>query len=66
MAEPQDWLEQTWEIKRNIAHRYAGMPMSQQLQDMRERLRQEFAERGWSYPKPFDPDSFKMTDVEKQ
>ena len=47
-----DWLDQTWEIKRNIAHRYAGVPFSEQLRDMEARLREKWAERGWTYPEP--------------
>jgi hypothetical protein len=50
MSKPVDWLEQTWEIKRNIARRYAGVPMSEQLRDMRERLKEEFRKQGWPYP----------------
>ena len=50
MNEPMDWLEQTWEIKRNIARRYAGMPMSEQLRDMHARVLEEFRKRGWDYP----------------
>ena len=50
MSSPVDWLEQTWEIKRNIARRYAGVPMSEQLRDMRERLKEEFRKQGWPYP----------------
>jgi len=50
MDKPMDWLEQTWEIKRSIAQRYAGVPMSEQLRDMRERLRKEFEKQGWPYP----------------
>lgn len=47
-----DWLEQTWEIKRHIAKRYAGVPMSEQLRDMEARVRKAWAERGWTYPEP--------------
>ena len=50
MSNPVDWLEQTWEIKRNIARRYAGVPMSEQFRDMRERLKEEFRKQGWPYP----------------
>ena len=50
MNEPMDWLEQTWEIKRNIARRYAGIPMSEQLRDMHARVLEEFRKRGWDYP----------------
>ena len=50
MSKPVDWLEQTWEIKRNTARRYAGIPMSEQLRDMRERLKEEFRKQGWPYP----------------
>jgi hypothetical protein len=52
MSNAADWLEQTWEIKRNIARRYAGVPMSEQLRDMRERLKDEFQKQGWPYPEP--------------
>ena len=57
MSKPVDWLEQTWEIKRNIARRYAGVPMSEQLRDMRERLKEEFKKQGWPYPEtsPAEP-----------
>ncbi len=50
MNESMDWLEQTWEIKRNIARRYAGVPMSEQLHDMHTRVLEEFRKRGWEYP----------------
>lgn len=50
MNEPTDWLERTWEIKRNIARRYVGMPMSEQLRDMHARVLEEFRKRGWDYP----------------
>lgn len=50
MNDPTDWLEQTWEIKRNIARRYAGIPMSEQLRDMHARVLDEFRKRGWDYP----------------
>ena len=50
MNEPIDWLEQTWEIKRNIARRYAGIPMSEQLRDMHARVLDEFRKRNWDYP----------------
>ena len=50
MNRPVDWLEQTWEIKRNIARRYAGVPMSEQMRDMRKRLQEEFRRQGWPYP----------------
>ena len=52
MNRPTDWLEQTWEIKRNIARRYAGVPMSEQLRDMHARVLEEFRKRGWHYPEP--------------
>lgn len=52
MDKPADWLDQTWEIKRNIARRYAGVPASEQLRDMEARLRVEWAKRGWTYPEP--------------
>jgi hypothetical protein len=51
MTKPANWLEQTWEIKRNIARRYAGVPMSEQLRDMREHLKEESRKQGWPYPK---------------
>lgn len=66
MDKPTDWLEQTWEIKRNIARRYAGVPMSEQLRDMRERLREEFKRQGWPYPEPCSADSFQHADTDKQ
>lgn len=47
-----DWLEETWEIKRSIARRYAGVPMSQQLRDMHVCVLEEFRKRGWDYPEP--------------
>ena len=50
MDEPMDWLETTWEIKRRIAERYAGVPMSEQLRDMHARVLEEFRRRGWDYP----------------
>ena len=50
MNDPTDWLEQTWEIKRNIARRYAGVPMSEQLRDMHARVLDEFRKRSWDYP----------------
>ena len=45
-----DWLEQTWEIKKNMALKYAGMPISEQLRDMHLRVLEEFRNRGWKYP----------------
>lgn len=47
-----DWLEQTWEIKKDMARKYAGTPMSQQLRDMHVRVLEEFRNRGWKYPEP--------------
>lgn len=50
MTKSKDWLEQTWEIKRNIARRYADVPISEQLSDMHARVLEEFRKRGWIYP----------------
>jgi len=50
MDKPVDWLEEAWEIKRTIAQRYAGTPMSQQLRDMHNQVIEEFRKRGWDYP----------------
>ena len=52
MDKPADWLEETWEIKRGIAQRYAGVPMSQQLSEMHICVLEEFRKRGWEYPEP--------------
>ena len=52
MDKHADWLEETWEIKRSIARRYAGVPMSQQLRDMHIGVLEEFRKRGWNYPEP--------------
>lgn len=52
MDKPLDWLEETWEIKRSIARRYAGVPMSRQLHDMHLSVLDEFRKRGWDYPDP--------------
>ena len=52
MVEHKDWLEETWEIKKTLARRYAGKPMSQQLQDAHACVREEFRKRGWEYPEP--------------
>ena len=52
MDKHPDWLEETWEIKKGIARRYAGVPMSQQLRDMHVHVLEEFRKRGWSYPEP--------------
>lgn len=56
MSEPMDWLEQTWEIKRKIAEKYAGVAMSEQIRDMRERVMEEWKRRGWAWTeKPTRP-----------
>ena len=33
MNDTDNWLEQTWEIKRALAHKYAGISPSEQLPD---------------------------------
>ena len=50
MNKHMDWLEETWAIKRSIARRYTGVPMSQQLRDMHVCVLEEFHKRGWDYP----------------
>ncbi len=52
MDKRHDWLEETWEIKRAIAQKYAGKPMSEQLRDMHISVLEDFRKRGWNYPNP--------------
>lgn len=47
MTEQKDWLEEIWDIKRQLAQEYAGIPASDQLADMRRRVAEEWAKRGW-------------------
>ena len=48
MSDQSDWLEQTWEIKRQLARRYAEVSPSEQLRDMREAVERELKKRGWA------------------
>jgi hypothetical protein len=48
MNNTQDWLEETWRIKRLMAERYAEVPPSEQILDMRARVEIEWARRGWT------------------
>ena len=48
MSDQSDWLEQTWEIKRQLARKYADVSPSEQLRDMREAVEREWKERGWT------------------
>lgn len=66
MDKPMDWLEQTGEIKRAIARRYAGVPMSEQLRDMRERLHKEFEKQRWPYPESAPTGLFRDTDLRRE
>ena len=50
MSDKKDWLEQTWEIKRQIAAEYAGVSPSRQLKDMRAKVIKEWKRRGWGRP----------------
>jgi len=52
MNEQRDCLEETWEIKKQIARQYAGIAMSQQLREMHNIVVEEFQKRGWNYPGP--------------
>jgi hypothetical protein len=54
MTEPNDWLHQTWDIKRILSERYAGVTPSAQLRDMRARVEAEWARRGWTLREPAD------------
>ena len=54
MTEPNDWLHETWNIKRALAERYAGVTPSEQLRDMRARVEAEWARRGWTLREPTD------------
>ena len=48
MSDQSDWLEQTWEIKRQLARKYAEVSPSEQLRDMREAVEREWKKRGWT------------------
>ncbi len=50
MTDCRDWLEETRDIKKSIAKRYADVPMSQQLREMHSNVVEEFRKRGWTYP----------------
>ncbi len=54
MSETKDWLEQTWEIKRQMAERYAGMPASEQVADMNAKVIEEWRKRGWTLRESVD------------
>jgi len=47
MSNQKDWLEDTWDIKRRLAERYAGVTASEQLKSMREAVAREWKRRGW-------------------
>jgi len=54
-----DWLEQTWEIKRNLAEQYAGVSASEALARMRESVREEWVKRGWNLLQRVPPHTHK-------
>jgi len=65
MNEHSDWLEQTWEIKRDIAKQYEGKKMSEQLHDMHVSVLKEFRKRGWDYPESANSEHTKCVNANK-
>lgn len=65
MDKRHDWLEETWEIKRAIAEKYAGKPMSEQLRDMHVSVLEEFRKRGWTYPEDVPANETKTVNTKK-
>jgi len=47
MSDQKDWLDETWEIKRRLAERFAGVRASEQVKSMRESVLREWKKRGW-------------------
>jgi hypothetical protein len=65
MDKRNDWLEETWEIKRAIAEKYTGKPMSEQLRDMHVSVLEEFRKRGWNYPDAAPAANIKVVNTKK-
>jgi hypothetical protein len=55
MTDRTEWLEETWEIKRKLAEKYADVQPSEQVKQMRDLVVREWKKRGWTLAEPQRP-----------